>query len=276
MGSDILFSAICGFLTGMGEILPVSASAHGFLLGLLTDRNAMHPLTLLMAHTACLLALMIHGRHRIGYLRREMKLASQPPKRRKRQPDLMAVLDCRVLMTLLIPMAAGIFLAPLAYRYSAKLPVVTLALIISGIVIYIPHFLPGANRDCRHMSRKDGIVLGMCAGLSAFPGISRTGMLMSSGLLRGCDKNYMLDLALLAAVPAIACLMLTDAVALIAAGAVTIAALVCGLVAAAAAFGGAWLAILILRFVAVNAGYCGFAYYSWGLGLFSFFLYLMI
>lgn len=278
MGVNILFSIFYGLISGMGEILPVSASAHGFLLGLMTDRDTTQPLLLLMIHAACLMALLIHSRHRIGYLRREMRLASQPPGRRKRHPDLMAVLDSKVLMTILIPVALGVFLSPLAYQRCTSLPMLALTLIVSGILIYIPHFQPGANRDSRHMSRKDSAILGVCAGLSAFPGISRTGMLISSGLLRGCDKNYILDITLLAMVPVMVCLILTDGVALIAAGVagITVMALILSLLAAAAAFCGAWLAILILRFVSVNVGYCGFAYYNWGLGLFSFLLYLMI
>lgn len=43
-----------------------------------------------------------------------------------------------------------------------------------------------------------------------------------------------------------------------------------------AAFGGTWLAMVIMRYLCAGANYSGFAYYSWGLGLFAFILYLMV
>jgi len=48
------------------------------------------------------------------------------------------------------------------------------------------------------------------------------------------------------------------------------------LLAAGSAFGGAWLAMVIMRFLSVKSSFYGFAYYNWGLALFSFLVYLMI
>jgi hypothetical protein len=72
-------------------------------------------------------------------------------------------------------------------------------------------------------------------------------------------------------------LMIVDGVMIAMAGAVyeTMMVIYC-LVAAAAAFGGAWLAMVIMRFLSVKSNFYGFAYYNWGLALFSFLVYLMI
>ena len=43
-----------------------------------------------------------------------------------------------------------------------------------------------------------------------------------------------------------------------------------------ASYGGAYLAILTLRFLSVNLGFSGFAYYSWGAALLIFILYMSI
>ena len=47
------------------------------------------------------------------------------------------------------------------------------------------------------------------------------------------------------------------------------------LLAAAASFAAAFVAIRILRYLADSNGYAPFAYYSWGLALFTFVLSLM-
>jgi hypothetical protein len=48
------------------------------------------------------------------------------------------------------------------------------------------------------------------------------------------------------------------------------------ILAAAAAFGGGYFGVVILRYLTVQIGYIGFAYYSWGAAMFSFILYLIV
>ena len=50
----------------------------------------------------------------------------------------------------------------------------------------------------------------------------------------------------------------------------------CCITAALMSFIGAYLGICMIRFIAVRVGYSGFAYYSWGLALLTFILYLTI
>lgn len=278
MGWDILYYIVYGLIGGFAEILPVSEAAHGYLLSFMTAYDIRQPLMLLMIHLAGLLALLIHFRHRIGHIRRELRLASMPPRKRKRQPDIIAVLDSRMIFTACIPMVICLLFSRSAYSALGNLPMLALMLVFSGLILYIPQFLRSANRDARHLSRKDSMILGLCAGISAIPGISRMGTVLSAGLMRGCDRKYILDMALLLSIPALVVLILVDLIGMLMAGVAGITGLVllyCAL-AGAAAFGSAWIAILIMRFLSVNAGYSAFAYYSWGLGLFSFILYLVV
>lgn len=278
MNGSVMYAIVYGFVLGICEILPVSGAAHGYLLNYMTRFDTRQPLMLLLCHLVTLLALLLSMRHRISHIRRELRIASIPAKQRKRQPDLMAVLDGRVVIATCIPMAVGVILTNQAYQTFSSLPMIAAMLVISGVLIYIPHYLRQGNRDSRHYSRKDSIILGLCGGLSAIPGMSRTGGMLSAGSIRGFDKQYILDVVLLSCVPALAILIALDAVALLSAGiaVITTAMLLNSLAAAAAAFLGAWFSILIMRFLSVNTGYLGFAYYSWGLGLFSFVLYLMV
>ena len=58
-------------------------------------------------------------------------------------------------------------------------------------------------------------------------------------------------------------------------GLFSIAVLLCCLLACAVAFVAAFLAVKLMRNLASQSGYSAFAYYSWGLALFTFVLSLM-
>lgn len=275
---DWLVYIFYGFITGLGQLLPVSTGAHDFFLEQMTHFDTTQPLMRLFIHVSSLLAVFVFCRYRAFHVYRELRIASQPPRRRKRQPDLMAVLDGRVILIILIPAALGVLLTSVAASVCRSLPAVVVLLILSGLVIYVPHFLMTGNRDSRHASRAEASFLGLCAGLSAFPGISRMGMLLSIGAARGYSRSYLLDIAFLLMLPLLALLILLDLFALLAgglAGLTLLCALKC-LLSGVAAFGGASLAMASMRFLSVNMGYTAFAYYNWGLGIFDFLFYLMI
>lgn len=275
---DWLVYIFYGFVTGLGELLPVSAGAHDYFLELMTRFDPRQPLLRLFIHAAALCAVAVFSRYRVAHIYREMGIASQPVRRRKRQPDLVAVLDGRVVLTVLIPAALGLLLTSFVRKQGQSLPFVVLLLFFSGAAIYAPHFLPGGNRDSRHLSRLEALIFGICAGLSAFPGISRMGAVLSVGAVNGCSRSYMLDIAYLLLIPLLALMVVLDLVGVLAAGVGAITLLYCFqcLLAGAAAFGGACLAMAVMRFLSVNMGYTAFAYYNWGLGIFGFILYLMI
>lgn len=278
MGWRILFYVFYGLVSGLAEILPASAAAQSYLLGYLTAMDTRHPLMLLMIHIACVSVLLIHCRHRIGHMRNELRLEFQDPRRRKRQPDRMTVLDAKIVMFCAIPAVIMLCFSNAVYRNYINLVTLGIALFLSGIFIYIPQFRPGANRDSRHLSPAEAMKMGFWAGLGAIPGVSRMGLFISDGLKRGCEKNYILDIAFLAAIPALVMLIVLDVVSLISLGFANIngTILMLSALSAISAFGGAWLAVVIMRFVSVNASYTPFSYYSWALGMFSFILYLMV
>ncbi len=274
---DWLVYIFYGFISGLGQILPVSVGAHDYFLELMTNFSTQQPLLQLSAHLASLLALGLFFRHRIAHIYREMRLASLPPRSRKRQPDMVAVLDGRVLLTMLIPAAIGLLLTRSVTGRTASLPLVSLMLLLSGVMLYFPHFLQSGNRDSRHLSRLEAAGFGVCAGFSALPGVSRTGMVLSAGAIRGCERRYVLDLSMLLMVPLLALMVLMDLFALGAVRAsLSLLQMLFGLLAAVASFGGTCLAIASLRFLAVNRGYTAFSYYNWGLAVFGFILYLVI
>lgn len=277
MDWNILIYLLYGLVAGLSEILPVSSGAHGQIIELLTRFDCRQPALLLCVHASCFLVLILQLRGRIGHIYRELRINALPPRKRKRQPDYIAVLDAKVLLAISIPVVLGVVFSLQAYQQFAVLPLMSITLVLGGIMLYIPQFLPGANKDSRSLSRKDALILGASAALGVIPGLSRMGTMISVGLMKGCDRRYVLDMAMLASLPFLLGMMIVDLILMVMVGTVISGMMIIYLLLAfLASFGGAWLAIVIMHFLSVKSNFFGFAYYNWGLALFAFLVYLMI
>lgn len=270
-----LQSLVYGLISGLAEFLPVSADAHRALFLKLTGTEEGAAIKLAV-HLGCLLALIFACHPALARMRRERRLAAMPPKRRKRQPDRRSILDIRVLNLAMIPMMLCFLLYSKAAILYQRLWITSLFMIVNGLLLYVPQFLPGSNKDSQSLSPLDSVVIGLGGGIGSIPGLSRVGAVNAVAQVRGTEKRYALELSLLLSIPALLALLILDGTAL--AGAVptlTALSVICWILAGAAAFGGAWLAIFILRFLVFNTGFSGFSYYCWGFALLTFFLYLI-
>lgn len=271
---DWLESILFGFTCGLTEFLPVSAQAHEALL-LKMFGAASTPLLRLVIHAAALLALYQNCAVHIASILREQRILRIPPRRRKRKPDMIKVLDLRFLKTAAIVLMLGFFAYPTLSFWRSDLHMIAPILIINGIIIYIPMHMATGNKDARSMSQLDAVLLGLSGALAMIPGISRVGILTATGIARGADREQSLNWALLLSIPALVVMLGMDVYTIMTLGTGVIAILQTVL-AAAASYGGAWCAIQTMRFLAVKAGFSSFAYYCWGAALFSFIMYLTV
>lgn len=272
-----ILSLVYGLITGATTFLPVSSYAHQFLFSTMTDVSGSLYGINLVCRVAAAVALVICFRSHFKRFRRERRIASLPAKRRKRTPDLGTLQDMRFLRM------AAVFTIP-AYlcsgwltRFGNRLWLLAVSLLITGILLYVPQFFRRGNKNALSVSGLDGLLTGLGCGLGAFPGLSGVGGALSVGTLRGLEGYYCLDMSLLAYLPALLILSIWDGVG-IALGGITLsfAIVIYYILAAAASFAGAYLSIIFLRFLAVKIGFSGFAYYCWGVAIFTFSLFLMI
>ena len=201
-----------------------------------------------------------------------------PKRRRKRQPDAIALMDDRLLRTAAVPMLL-MFLAFTAMdKVSGDLLRISVLFILNGIILYVPRLRPSGNKDSRMLTPFDGVIFGLASGFGILPGFSRMGAYMSVASLRGADRQHSLGMALILGIPALTAMLVIDLVWLILAGfaGFSLILVLKGILAAAAAYIGTWFGITFVRFLSVKKGYSVFAYYCWGAALFVFILYLMI
>lgn len=267
---------ILGLISGLTDILPVSAQAHRLVLLKLLGQNSEPVLLRLMIHLATLAALYYCCRNHIVRMTRAQKLARIPKRRRKRPLDRRSLMDLSLLKTTLIPIVTAFLFYQKTSALGANLIFVAAFLFLNGVILYIPQFLPGSNKDSGHLTRVEGLLMGLGGAASTLPGVSCVGTAVSISSVCGVEKNYALNTALLMNMPVTIGLIVYDIIAIMDAGlsGLSFGAVISCLLAAAGAFAGVFLGIKLMRKIASSVGFSVFGFYCWGAALFTFILYL--
>lgn len=265
---------IFGLISGFAEFLPVSAVAHQTIyLKILGAGNV--PLLQFFAHLGTISALLTVFFPTLLRLRRERNLASVPKQRRRRQPDMGLLMESKVLRIASLTMLVLFAGFTLVNRLYERLWIMAIFMALNGIVLFLPPHFPGANKGAVSLSSMDAMLIGLSAGAGMIPGISRVGCAISVARIRGCDRRYAADLALLLSMPALVLMAVISLVSSVGTVALSGAAVLCCIVTLFSSFVSGYFGIYFMRFLAHRAGYSGFAYYCWGASLFTLLIYLI-
>ena len=276
MELSLLQSLLMGILSGFAEILPVSAQAHRLIVLKLFGLDAEPLILRLMLHISTVVALHFYCRGHIVRMMRAFRLSRIPKRRRKRPLDTVSLMDFQLLKTAVIPVIlAFVFYRKLEFLHS-DLVFIAMLLAVNGVIMYIPQYLPGSNKQSAALTRIDSLCFGLGGVLGMLPGISCIGSAISIGTVRGMDPAKALNFALLLNIPVHIGLAVMDLLELLSAGAgsLSLSSLIFSLLAGAAAFAAIILAIHLLKKIASGIGFSVFAFYSWGAALLTFLLYL--
>ena len=277
MDLNWLHSILYGFVSGLADILPVSAQAHQvLLLKFFGAEDYMHLMNLLI-HLAVLSALYYSTQSHFIRMNRARALARVPKKKRKRPLDTRSLMDWRLLLTMLVPTALGVYVYQYVTAWQSNLLLIALFLFLNGVILYTPQFLPGSNKDSRTLSRIEGLLMGLGGTVSVLPGISALGSAVSMGSVCGVEKSFCLDMAMMMNLFLVGGMAVYDimGIASYGVGMISVGILLRYLVTAISAFCGTLLGVRIMRHFAKEQGYGLFGVYCWGLALFTFILNLM-
>ena len=276
MSLNLLESLLYGLVSGLSEILPVSGTAHRQLMLQLLGESGEQGLLRLMIHIGILAALYYSCQNHILRMIRARKLARIPKRKRRRPLDVRSLMDLSLLKTMAVPVILALLVYNRASGLASRRILMSILLFINGIILYVPQFLPGSNRDSRTLSRVEGICMGLGGAISVIPGFSATGQIASVGNVCGVDKAYGLSMTQLLDMILIAGQLIYDVLAIASAGlaGITFLAVLGYIIAGIAAFAGAYVSIRILRALLKEHTLGVFAFYCWGLSLLTFILYL--
>ena len=273
MIQSILYGLVCGF----AEFLPVSSQAHRSILNCLFGVDQEDPLMVMFLHIGALLALIISSMSLLQRFQREMEIKRLARRRSRRQPDELALLDMSIVKTACTVLLIGFVFYFEAAALHGNLPMVAIFLVVNGLILHVPLYLPKGNKDARTMSRLDTVLLGLGSALAMLPGVSRVGVSTSVGISRGATPQNAYKWALLISIPALVVHIVLDLVGVVSAGlgqldfSFILQCIMCG----CAAYIGAIGAISLMKMIVYRSGIENFSYYCWGAALFTFILYMI-
>ena len=267
---------IYGAISGLTEILPVSAQAHRLLLRKIFGTHSVPGITLLLIHIGIFAAVFVCCQNHIVRIHRARKLSRVPKKRRKRPLDMVSLMDYSLLKTMVLPVILAFLFFRKIVPYENNLVLVSILLLINGTVLYVPQYLPGSNKDSRSLSRVEGLLVGLGGAAAALPGVSGIGVAASIGEICGEDRTYSLNMALLLELGVLVLFIIMDVLSIAEVGLAgfSFMLLLQSLLAAVSAFCMAMLGIKFLRHIVADNGFSIFSYYCWGFALFSLILTL--
>lgn len=274
MDMNWLESLLYGLVSGFAEFLPISSAAHQALMKQLfgvEENIAVHNL---LVHIALLAVLIYSCRAFFTDMNGQGLLRTRG--RKSARPQRSA--DMRLVRTAAVPFLLSFLLYRTANAVGDNRVFLVLLFFLNGIILYVPSRMLSGNKDARAMSGWDGVLIGLSGALSMLPGISRVGVMTSTALARGADRQNALNWALLLSIPALIVLIVVDLLSGITGGfeITSVSGVLLSVLSMIGAGCGGYFGIMLMRFLAVKAGFTGFAYYSWGAALFSFVMYLTV
>jgi len=246
---------LLGLVQGLTEFLPVSSDGHLVLVEQLAGVHTPGVFVEVMLHVATLGSILIVYGRRLGAVIAGV-LRREPEQLRYAGLMLLAMVPAGLV---------GLLLRDLVARTFDSLWVTGVGFWVTGAALWVAGRGPVGSRD--RPSPTQALLIGVAQALAILPGVSRSGMTVSTGLWSGMGAVRAAEFSFLMAIPLIAGAGLLEArhmsadVGLVGAGPLLLACLV-------AFLSGVW-AIRLLVALLVRGQFHRFAPYCFAIGAFT-------
>ncbi|MFI5261573.1 MAG: undecaprenyl-diphosphatase UppP [Candidatus Limnocylindrales bacterium] len=204
---DLVFqAAILGLVQGFSEFLPISSSWHLIVVPELLgwqDPFINSAAFDVMLHMGTLLALVVYfwrdlGRYLEAFVRSlaERRIGPDPDRR------LAWLLLITIIPAALLGALGENFFDTFFREHSAAFLVVVM--LVGAAILWLADRISTRTRELDALHVRDAAVIGVAQALALFPGISRSGITISSGLYLGLTREAAARFSFLMAVPVIA------------------------------------------------------------------------
>ena len=266
-------SILYGIVSGFVEFLPISSEAHQQFMLKLFGVNSVDPVRNVFVHIAALAAIYINLRSFFEHIRRQRNSHQN----RKRKSSTRLQFDYKFLRGAAIPMLIVYFVIRVIVKPDNNLLMCSIFSLCNGLVLFVAERMVQGNKDSRLMTSGDSLLVGAAAGLSALPGLSRVGCAAVAASARGAERKYCTNWALMLSVPALLGTIVVDFVHVFSGESFPFwSNILSYILSAFCTYLGCYFGIRLLKYVSVKTGFSTFAYYSLGLAILLFILFLIV
>ena len=265
-----LSSFLLGLVQGIAEFLPISSSGHlaiaQNLLGM-SDAGTVPEFFDVLLHLGTLVAVFVAYWADIkdmvleffrgaGDLIHHSTPNPVPPARRL---ILLIILGT-------LPLFVVLPVKDAVQGLSNSMAFIGAALIVTGVLLFVSDRVKKGRKNERTATWLDVLIVGIGQAIATMPGISRSGMTITTGCFIGFERKFAVRFSFLLSIPAVLganILSLADA----AKAGINWAEVPVYLVGVVTAAVVGYLCIRLLRFIADRGKFGAFAYYCWAVGV---------
>ena len=263
-------SFLMGIIQGAAEFLPISSSGHIAIAKNLLNLDAEIPeffdvllhmgtlLAVFVAYWRDIVEIIAEFFRGVGDIIHRTTPKHVPPARRT---ILLVIIGT-------LPLFAVLPFHKALRSLSDNMLFVGMALIVTGFLLFACDLVRKGRKTASGAGVLDVIVVGIGQAIATIPGISRSGMTISTGCFLGFERQFAVKFSFLLSIPAVLganVLSLKDALE-VGIDKSQIPVYLVGVITAAVV---GYLCIRLLKFIAKNGRFGAFAYYCWAIGLFT-------
>lgn len=269
-----LSSVLMGILQGIAEFLPISSSGHLALFqhffGVEGFEDQLFFTVLL--HFGTFISVCVYYYQDILDMIREFFLglsdlfrgsgrgSKTPPPPGRRMVLLVIVAT--------LPLFAVLPVKKTIEAAAGNVTFVSIALLATGFLLFFSDRLARGRKNAKSATVLDAVVVGCAQALGTLPGISRSGITISTGMLRGFDRTFAVRFSFIMSLPAVFGATFLELLDAIEAGIDTamIPMYLVGMVVSGVV---GYMAIRLVNLLADKGKFGAFAWYCWAVGLVS-------
>lgn len=214
---------ILGVVQGLTEFLPISSSGHLVILeNLLNIQMDTGVLFNVLLHFGTLIAvclvfkkdlfrMLVETIHIFQDLTANLKIyinnqkahSAQVTPYRKILHNNYRTMVVMILVSTIPTGIIGYLMRGLVDHWSSSLLIAGLGLLITAVILLVVDNWQLGNKLPKHFTFPQALAIGICQGIGVIPGISRSGITITAGLLCGFRRSFAVRYSFLLSIPAI-------------------------------------------------------------------------
>ena len=180
-----------GIVQGITEFLPISSSGHLVVLSELFNDSNLSTYEIAFLHLGTFFSILIF------YLKDIVSIL--------KNKDTLIKISKLVIIGVSPAAAFGLFLpiSKIIDESSAILVITSVAYIFIGIILFFADKLEEGNKSILDLTIKESLIIGFAQALALFPGVSRSGITLSTALYLKLKKTEAIFFSLILGLPTI-------------------------------------------------------------------------